>query len=158
MSPYRRPSDRSLAASQAETEPRVALEPPHQLLPHHAGGPEHADLPSLRRHDVLFPLRPPVPGAVHEKTRRLLSLGGFGGPLVCVAVCYGPATAPPPMLVIRIAIIRIAAAGVVWAGLASGGNPIARRRGCQALCIDIYLCMDLDCAFRRRPVRRLSSQ
>ena len=32
---------------------------------------------------------------------------------VCDGGCYGPETAPPPMLVIRIAIIRIAAAGVV---------------------------------------------
>ena len=41
-----------------QAEPRVILEPPHQVLPHHAGGPEHADLPSLRRHDV----RPSAPG------------------------------------------------------------------------------------------------
>jgi hypothetical protein len=34
--------------------------------------------------------------------------------LTCAAGCYGPDTASPPMLVIRIVIIRIAAAGVVW--------------------------------------------
>jgi hypothetical protein len=41
-------------------------------------------------------------------------VGGFESSVVCVGGCYGPDTAPPPMLVIRIAIIRIAAAGVVW--------------------------------------------
>jgi hypothetical protein len=48
------------------------------------------------------------------KTRRLaLQSGGLLWSVWC-ACCYGPDTAPPPMLVIRIAIIRIAAAGVVW--------------------------------------------
>jgi hypothetical protein len=41
-----------------------------------------------------------------------VQLGGFGWSLSCVGVCYGPDTAPPPVLVIRIDMIRIAAAGV----------------------------------------------
>jgi hypothetical protein len=41
-----------------------------------------------------------------------LQLGGSLWSVVCVGGCYGPDTAPPPMLVIRIAIIRIAADGV----------------------------------------------
>jgi hypothetical protein len=43
-----------------------------------------------------------------------VQLGGLPWSLTCVGVCYGPATAPPPMRVIRIAIIRIAAAALVW--------------------------------------------
>jgi hypothetical protein len=42
-----------------------------------------------------------------------VQLGGFGWSLSCAGGCYGPDTAPPPVLVIRIGMIRIAAAGVV---------------------------------------------
>ena len=51
-----------------------------------------------------------------------VQLGGLPWSLSCAGGCYGPDTAPPPMLVIRIAIIRTAAAGVeerrrtIWDG------------------------------------------
>jgi hypothetical protein len=31
---------------------------PDELLPHHAGGPKHADVDSLRLHDVLSKKKP----------------------------------------------------------------------------------------------------
>ena len=55
-----------------------------------------------------------------------VQLGGLPWSLSCAGGCYGPDTAPPPMLVIRIAIIRIAAAGVeesrptIWEGILQG--------------------------------------
>jgi hypothetical protein len=48
-----------------------------------------------------------------QKPPAAVQLGGFGWSLSCAGGCYGPDTAPPPVLVIRIGMIRIAAAGVV---------------------------------------------
>ena len=123
ISPYVRPSDRSLAATQVSLNqgwpssrrtsccptipvaPRIPTSQPCVIA---------LDLstdPRFRR-PFARPTQATKPSQI--KTRRLAVQ--FGGLLwsLCALVCYGPATAPPPMLVIRIAIIRIAAAGVVW--------------------------------------------
>ena len=106
------PPCRPLAGGEpGQVEPRVRVEPPYELLPHHAGGP---DTPTSHPRAAMTSASPapgggrnvapkkPADGCLRRRVR-----------VVCGVrwCCYGPDTAPPPMLVIRIAIIRIAAAG-----------------------------------------------
>ena len=52
-SPYALPSDRSLAASQTGLNHGWFGQLADELLPHHAGGAENADVDTLRFHDVF---------------------------------------------------------------------------------------------------------
>ena len=143
-----------------QSEPRVPLEAPDQLLPDHPGGPENPDVPTLghrprpfNRSPVSSPVRethagdetvtnenPPAGSPVRRvgvvRVVRLLLRSGHGSPADA-----GHSHRHHP---------HRGGRGGVEPGWHLRRHPTAGREGCQALCIAIYLCMDIVGPARRR--------